>query len=175
MVHQPYLHESRHKHAMRRPRGPGGRFLTAEEIAAQKSSKGGLAGVVHSPSNDNEDDGDDDEAPPIVFDDNHSLPRDTYQDAGSLANALSSNPRQHIRQSQSQQMSYVTNLSASNTPMAMQSSYPTMQQMHPQPQVSMHYSNGLYSNTDGVSDPEMRRQTEEMIHFGARGGGSGSS
>lgn len=45
----PYMHESRHRHAMNRPRGPGGRFLTAAEIAEMKAQEA-KQGKAETPS-----------------------------------------------------------------------------------------------------------------------------
>jgi nuclear transcription factor Y alpha len=51
---RPYLHESRHKHAMRRPRGQGGRFLTAAEIAEKERKEAEEKGSHKSTDQDDD-------------------------------------------------------------------------------------------------------------------------
>jgi hypothetical protein len=43
---KPYMHESRHRHAVKRPRGADGRFLTAQEIAELRKAEQATAAAT---------------------------------------------------------------------------------------------------------------------------------
>ncbi|CCA66401.1 related to CCAAT-binding factor HAPB protein [Serendipita indica DSM 11827] len=81
---KPYLHQSRHNHAIRRPRGPGGRFLTAEEIAARKAQS-------QNEQNGGDDDGGLNESPISPTQESVSSPQDDIASPLSPTGDKSSN------------------------------------------------------------------------------------
>lgn len=137
---------------MRRPRGPGGRFLTAEEIAAQK--------LNHPEGGDPHGHGEEEAQPPHnLFDDGHPPPSDPYHDSGSLANALSLEPPP---------MQY------NKTPTSMHPAYSTVPQMHmPTQQPRIHYSSTVYPSDASYGQPiDIHRHSEDVIHYTASGSSS---
>ncbi|KAG5338547.1 hypothetical protein J132_05566 [Termitomyces sp. J132] len=168
---------------MRRPRGPGGRFLTADEIAAQKLAD--PSSPSHPPE-EHEDDIDDDDAIDSTVDNRMDIPSPVVHDPDPFINPDAMDAyRLPISQPHSQSHTPPDKSPSHNiytqhpapsvvTPISL-SSYPSAQMHHvphPHAHARHHHSRAayLYSPPDSnTSTAELQRRTEEIINFGAAG------
>lgn len=144
---------------MRRPRGPGGRFLTAEEIAAQKNQAANVRDIP---------DDDPDDQPLVDKEENNSPPIDDPVDPGLHVNPYAQPPFSAQHHFQDHASTAVTTNppklpAASSGSVTLRPPY-TPAQMHHVPHPHAHarhhhshlnYSEGLYPTEDSPSGTAM--------------------
>lgn len=182
---------------MRRPRGPGGRFLTAEEIAAQKNSAQDLPSHLdHDMDDENIQMSPEPDRSPIPSPSPMPIqPSFLQQQQQQSVNVnvdyhhrhfpapqkqtpplYPQQPQAHHHHQQHQAHTAVASSSKgtmNSAPITLSPPYPAAMQMHhvphPHAHARQHHSNFSYQMYASPSDLEMQRRTEEMIQFGTSG------